>query len=222
MPLLLIGATGPVDAAHRRPWIEWIHTARDQGAIVRGYTKGDDQPASPAAAREAILRAGWLAETNPKGPVYINLDVGLQEAPLTEPLPPCDTRRHRPRVTAGVSAEQIAESPKSGGPKTPVFLIGRVCGARKPEGAHLCRSRRARVITDLKVGAAFPTCTPCMSPNRASTPFRKRARQLSAPMSWSAPIGWILQNARAAFASADPNATIIQFPGSHAAQRWGA
>src|SRR5689334_2196526 len=35
MPALVLGATGPVDAARRRPWIDWIHTARDQGAIVR-------------------------------------------------------------------------------------------------------------------------------------------------------------------------------------------
>ena len=57
MPVLVLGATGPVDAAKRRPWIDWIHTARDQGALVRDYTKWDDQPASPAAAREALLRA---------------------------------------------------------------------------------------------------------------------------------------------------------------------
>jgi len=50
MPMLVLGATGPVDAMKRRPWIDWIHTARDQGALVRGYTKWDDQPASPAAA----------------------------------------------------------------------------------------------------------------------------------------------------------------------------
>jgi thiamine pyrophosphate-dependent acetolactate synthase large subunit-like protein len=33
MPMLVLGATGPVDAAKRRPWIDWLHTARDQGAI---------------------------------------------------------------------------------------------------------------------------------------------------------------------------------------------
>ena len=54
MPVVILGATGPVDAAKRRPWIDWIHTARDQGALVRDYTKWDDQPASPAASREAI------------------------------------------------------------------------------------------------------------------------------------------------------------------------
>src|SRR5271163_5179967 len=52
MPMVILGATGPMDAARRRPWIEWIHTAQDQGAIVRPYVKWDAQPSSPAAARE--------------------------------------------------------------------------------------------------------------------------------------------------------------------------
>src|SRR3974390_2262652 len=57
MPMVILGATGPVDAAKRRPWIVWIHTARDQGAIIRTYTKWDDQPASPAAGRAPPYRA---------------------------------------------------------------------------------------------------------------------------------------------------------------------
>src|SRR3954447_26385387 len=44
VPVLVFGATGPVDAAKRRPWIDWIHTAQDQGALIRNYTKWDDQP----------------------------------------------------------------------------------------------------------------------------------------------------------------------------------
>src|SRR5258707_12904625 len=74
MPVLLLGATGPVDATKRRPWIDWIHTASDQGALVRDYTKWDNQPASVPAAYEAILRAAQLANTAPRGPTYINLD----------------------------------------------------------------------------------------------------------------------------------------------------
>src|SRR5438046_10400608 len=66
MPVLGSGATGPVDAAKRRPWIDWIHTARDQGALVRPYVKWDEQPTSPAATREALLRALWLACTPPR------------------------------------------------------------------------------------------------------------------------------------------------------------
>src|SRR5947209_13557434 len=95
-PVVGLGATGPVDAAKRRPWIDWIHTAQDQGALIRDYTKWDDQPASPAAAREAIVRATWIANTAPMGPVYINLDAALQESRIGElpPLPGAD--RFRP------------------------------------------------------------------------------------------------------------------------------
>src|SRR5246500_5845498 len=93
MPMVILGATGPVDATKRRPWIDWIHTARDQGAIIRNYTKWDDQPASPAAAREALLRASWLSNAKPQGPVYINLDAEMQESGLEKPLPPIAAKR---------------------------------------------------------------------------------------------------------------------------------
>src|ERR1700691_5532459 len=86
MPVIILGATGPVDAAKRRPWIDWIHTTADQGAIVRNYTKWDDQPASPAAARESLLRPSWLSNAAPQGPVYINLDADMHEAVLVKQL----------------------------------------------------------------------------------------------------------------------------------------
>src|SRR5215475_11683761 len=79
-PVVVLGATGPVDAAKRRPWIDWIHTAQDQGALVRNYTKWDDQPASVPAAAESLLRAYRMATTPPCGPVYVCLDAGLQES----------------------------------------------------------------------------------------------------------------------------------------------
>src|SRR5690349_1150614 len=82
VPMLLLGATGPVDAAKRRPWIDWLHTAADQGALIRDYTKWDNQPASIPAAYEALLRAVQLARTPPCGPTYVNLDAALQETPL--------------------------------------------------------------------------------------------------------------------------------------------
>ncbi len=57
VPMLILGATGPWDAAKRRPWIDWLHTTSDQGALVRDYTKWDNQPASvPAAYRGAAAR----------------------------------------------------------------------------------------------------------------------------------------------------------------------
>src|SRR6201985_974557 len=88
MPMVILGAHGPADATKRPPGIDWIPTARDQGALIRHYTKWDDQPASPGAAREALLRANWIANTAPRGPTYINLDAEMQEAKLPEPIAP--------------------------------------------------------------------------------------------------------------------------------------
>src|SRR5689334_19847852 len=127
MPVIVLGATGPVDAAKRRPWIDWIHTARDQGALVREYTKWDDQPSSPAAAREAILRAGWIANSAPRGPTYVNLDAGLQEETLAEPVAPIDTQRYMPAVASAPSAQSVkAAAELLGKAKQPVTLAGSV------------------------------------------------------------------------------------------------
>jgi thiamine pyrophosphate-dependent acetolactate synthase large subunit-like protein len=160
MPMVILGATGPVDAVKRRPWIDWIHTARDQGALVRGYTKWDDQPASPAAAREAILRANWIANTAPRGPTYVNLDAGMQESNLSEPVPPIDTGRFMPRVEGGApqaSIKQAADLLRSA--KQPMILAGRTSRDVSAWNARVALAERlnARVVTDLKIAASFPT-----------------------------------------------------------------
>ncbi len=160
MPMIVIGATGPVDAAKRRPWIDWIHTARDQGSLVRGYVKWDDQPASASAARESLLRAAWLTQTAPRAPVYVNLDAHLQEAALEGPLPVIDAARYLPAVASAVPEPQLrAAAALLNAARRPLILMGRV--SRSPEDWEmriaLAEALDAQVVTDLKVGAAFPT-----------------------------------------------------------------
>src|SRR3954462_3331115 len=160
MPVLVLGATGPVDAAKRRPWIDWIHTARDQGALVRPYTKWDDQPASPGAAREALMRASFLAHAAPQGPVYVNLDAEMQEAKLEQPLAPLEIARFTPQVMTSAPASLVAlAAAQLKAAQRPVILIGRT--SRSLEGWNarvaLAEALGARVITCLKLGASFPT-----------------------------------------------------------------
>ncbi len=162
-PVLLIGATGPVDPEKRRPWIDWVHTARDQGALVRGYVKWDDQPASPAAAREAVVRGHWIAEAAPQGPVYVNLDAGLQEAPLAAPLPPLDLARLAPALRPTPDPELVRRAAAAlAAARRPVILAGRV--SRSPaawqQRVALAEALGARVISCLKLAAAFPTDHP--------------------------------------------------------------
>ena len=162
-PVIVLGATGPVDAVKRRPWIDWIHTARDQGAIVRNYTKWDDQPASPAAAREALLRAAWIASTAPRGPVYVNLDAEMQEAKLPEPLAPMQVARFMPPASPTASAELIENAAAIlKAAKHPVMLMGRVSRSVEAwnERVALAETLNAKVISDLKIGCGFPTDHP--------------------------------------------------------------
>jgi thiamine pyrophosphate-dependent acetolactate synthase large subunit-like protein len=163
MPVLVLGATGPVDAVKRRPWIDWIHTARDQGALVREYTKWDDQPASAGAAREALLRGTWIANTTPQGPVYINLDAEMQEAKLAEPPPAIDAARYMPPIATAAPPEalrEVAALLKSA--KEVVILAGRASRREAPWQARiaLADALNASVVTDLKIGASFPTDHP--------------------------------------------------------------
>ncbi len=163
MPVVVLGATGPVDAAKRRPWIDWIHTSRDQGALIRDYTKWDDQPSSPGAAREAIMRGTWIANTAPRGPVYINFDAELQEEKVSEQLPPIDVARYMPPVATAAPAELVRQAAAMlKNAKQVLILAGRA--SRDPQAWNarvaLAEALNARVVSDLKIGASFPTDHP--------------------------------------------------------------
>lgn len=160
VPILMLGAVGPMDAVHRRPWVDWIHTASDLGALVRGYTKWDNQPASVPAALEAMLRAYQIATAEPKGPVYVCLDATTQELPIdpaTE-LPPLDRFRVAPPADpARESVEAAAAILRAAG--RPLILMGRVSRRRADWDKRVALAERlgANVLTDLKTGATFPT-----------------------------------------------------------------
>jgi thiamine pyrophosphate-dependent acetolactate synthase large subunit-like protein len=163
VPVVVFGATGAVDAARRRPWIEWIHTAQDQGALVRDYVKWDNQPASLGAAVEAMVRALQIAQTAPRGPVYLNFATELQEdrARSMPPLP--DMKRFRAPEPARPAPEPVAQAARLlAGARNPVILAGRVSRDLEAwnQRVELAELLGARVLTDLKVGAAFPTDHP--------------------------------------------------------------
>ncbi|WP_395104020.1 thiamine pyrophosphate-binding protein [Actinomadura sp. SCN-SB] len=94
-PVVIFGGTGPMALERRRPNIDWIHTANVQGNAVRDYTKWDDQPATVRSVPETIARGYRIAMSEPRGPVYICLDAGLQEDELTEEIPPVDPARYQ-------------------------------------------------------------------------------------------------------------------------------
>jgi thiamine pyrophosphate-dependent acetolactate synthase large subunit-like protein len=163
VPMLILGATGPWDADRRRPWIDWLHTVSDQGALVRDFTKWDNQPASVPATYEALLRAAQIAQTAPCGPTYVNLDAGIQEAKIGALPPVPDAARYRAPASVLPAPELVAEAARLlSRAARPVILAGRVSRSETAWARRiaLAETLQATVITDIKTAAAFPTDHP--------------------------------------------------------------
>ncbi|NNF24906.1 MAG: thiamine pyrophosphate-binding protein [Rhodobacteraceae bacterium] len=192
-PMLILGATGPVDTSQRRPWIDWLHTTQDQGALIRHFTKWDDQPGSPQAAVEAMARGWKLTNSAPAAPVYVNLDAGWQEAPVTDPIAWPDPRRHTPPRPARPDPRLIAEAAAVlQAAEAPVILFGR--GARTEDAmarrVALAERIGAAMLSDLKAG----TMVPSDHPNHAGPPINKisaPARDVLSRADVILSLGWI-------------------------------
>jgi thiamine pyrophosphate-dependent acetolactate synthase large subunit-like protein len=82
---MMVLAGNIADASKRRAGVEWYHTAQDLGALVRDYTKWDDNPASLQHYAESFMRAYTMSVTPPMEPVLIVADAELQERPIADP-----------------------------------------------------------------------------------------------------------------------------------------
>src|SRR5262249_10722935 len=80
--VLVMGGTD-LDAARRAPGVPTTHSAQDINAIVRDYTKWDDQPVSLQHFAQSLARGYKFMMTPPHEPVMIALDGGLQEEFMT-------------------------------------------------------------------------------------------------------------------------------------------
>jgi acetolactate synthase I/II/III large subunit len=120
VPVMVFGGSGPATHDRRRPNIDWIHSAEVQGNAVREFTKWDKEPRSVQDVPRTLSRAYRVAMSEPRGPVYVALDAGLQETPLEEPVPLPDFGR------LGV--------PSRLGPDPAALrrLAERLCAARRP------------------------------------------------------------------------------------------
>jgi thiamine pyrophosphate-dependent acetolactate synthase large subunit-like protein len=89
---MVIGNT--VDAATRRPGVEWAHSVQDAAVLVRDFTKWDDMPVSLQHFAESAVRAYKMATTPPTMPVLLVADGDLQETPMRP-----GERPHIPKIT---------------------------------------------------------------------------------------------------------------------------
>ena len=146
-PVFIIGATGPMDETKRRPRIDWIHTAQNQGEAIRAYTKWDYQPHVIDGAPDAFARGYGVMMTEPRGRIYMRYDAWLQEQKLDRevPLPPLRASKVPTRMAPDPAAlEQAADLITAA--KKPVIIAEYV--GRDPEGFH--------ALVDLAETAGIP------------------------------------------------------------------
>ncbi|MEX0827488.1 MAG: thiamine pyrophosphate-binding protein, partial [Haliea sp.] len=161
-PVVLLGATGPLDSEKRRPQIDWLHTSADQGALIRNYCKWDAQPGSPVAAVEAIRRAVNIARTPPCGPVYVNIDVDVQETELDAWPAFHDIGRYKqPTLSAPAPTDLDRAVDWLSKAKKIVMVSGRMARSEAAWNGRrrLAETLAAKVITG-QTGASFPTHHP--------------------------------------------------------------
>ena len=157
-----------VDAAIRRP-AEWYHGVQDCAAIVRDFTKWDDQPASLVHFGESAVRAYKIAMTPPMAPVILVLDDGLQESPIeskTKLSVPKLTMPAPPQGEAGAVAELARLLVNA---ENPVLVVDRLARttAAMPLLIELAETLQAAVI-DQGGRMNFPSLHPLNQTQRAA------------------------------------------------------
>jgi len=85
MPVVILGGSGPSDPDLRGS-VDYLHSANTQGEAVRSYVKWDDEATTVDGVLDSVVRGYKIANTLPKGPVYIAFDSGLQEQELKGPI----------------------------------------------------------------------------------------------------------------------------------------
>ena len=167
VPVYMIVANN-LDVTTRSPaYGEWAHSVQDAAAMVRDYTKWDDQPISLKHFAESAVRAYKIAMTPPMAPVLLVADSELQENPIRE-----GTRLSIPKVTVpappqGDSAAVAETTRQLVQAENPVIVVDRTARTQAGIGqlVELAETLQAAVI-DINGRMNFPTRHPLNQSNR--------------------------------------------------------
>jgi hypothetical protein len=107
-----------------------------------------------------MLRAAQIALTAPRGPVYLNLEVAMQEARIAELPPLPDAARYTAPPPVRPAPDLVTEAARLlSEAKQPVIFAGRCTRSVEAWNARvqLAEKLNAPVVTNIKLGASFPT-----------------------------------------------------------------
>ncbi|MGC2704093.1 MAG: thiamine pyrophosphate-dependent enzyme, partial [Candidatus Acidiferrales bacterium] len=160
VPVYLIVGNN-LEAAKRKPGVEWDHSVQDAAAMVRDYVKWDDQPISLTDFADSAARAYKIAMTPPLMPVLLVADAELQENPIVKDAELRVAKVALPSAPQGDSAAVAEVARLLVAAEKPVIISDRV--ARTPAAmgllVELAEALQAPVI-DQAARLNFPTRHP--------------------------------------------------------------
>jgi acetolactate synthase-1/2/3 large subunit len=128
LPVVMLGGSGPADVRLRGS-IDYAHSANVQGELVRPFVKWDDEATTVEGVLESIAQGYKIATMRPMGPVYLSVDIGIQEGKLERPVQIPDVRQSRfrappPPAAPASAVERVADLLI--GAEMPAVICGRV------------------------------------------------------------------------------------------------
>lgn len=179
-PVLVFAGAAPVTMRGELPggrneFIHWVQDVRDQRGIMRGYVKYDNEIRSGRNVKHLVRRALQIADSEPKGPVYL---VGPREV-MEEALDPAEQRetdnsnKYRPVVPAALTqdvADEIAAA--LAGARRPLIITGHL--GRDPQAVPALVALAELLAVPVLESAAFKMNFPADHPMHAGWQFTTR------------------------------------------------
>jgi len=108
-PVVVLGGGGPISRGTegRRP-IDDLHSAQSQGELIREYVKWVDDPCTLMDTVAGIYRAHQIAVSAPAGPVYLTMDVDMQEGRIAGDYVTPEVADFTPAPPFAADLEQVA------------------------------------------------------------------------------------------------------------------
>ena len=160
----------------RNEFIQWIQDVPDQRGIVRQYMKFEYELRAPHNVKQIVHRSLQIAESDPKGPVYL---VGAREAmEAAAPEVAIDPAQWRPVAPAALApAEVEALARKLAAAERPLVVTSFL--GRNPHAVEslirLCHALQIGVLESVPNSVNYPQTDPLYQGAHWNHPFQNDA-----------------------------------------------
>ena len=182
VPVLLFAGTSPFTqegelAGSRNEWVHWVQDVLDQRGIVRGYVKYENEIRTGRNVKQLVHRAMQIAQSDPKGPVYLTAAREVLEAEVP-PVAAHDSKLWRPVAPCAIDPSAVALIAEDLIASRRPLVISSYLG-RNPEAVgelvKLCNALGIGAWTSIPTYLDFPADHPLYLGNQVNAPVQNAA-----------------------------------------------